>query len=252
MESSEIAFIKTLSKALGHKPETVEERSAALWPNTVNPEYRTLCQQVAQRTAEDYDRLMARLSRETGPLNIDLRRCAGREDARRAIVEILVTTEPEWDNAGDVVKWDHPLINDLDLETALGEKGITVHTAAFAGEKSHKEQRAGIRHNIESSFAGITSADFCLAQTATLVMKSRQKEARSVSLVPSIHIALIKKEQILLNLKELYAVLNCSNEPVKIPHHMVLVSGPSKTGDIELVMVHGAHGPRALHLIILE
>lgn len=248
---NEAAFLETVSKALGHDPDTLEQRKEQLWPQTPTTAHTKACEKIHARKAEDFDALVDRLRQETGPLNIALHCCESTSQASQTVADILINSDPEFSTRKEVVKWDHPLINALALEKALEGTEIQVHTAAFTDAENQEQQRADIRKKTEASFAGITSADHCLAQTATLVMKSRPKEPRSVSLVPSIHIAVIKKEQILENLKELYALLNCAPGDEKIPHHMVLVSGPSKTGDIELVMVHGAHGPRALHLVII-
>ncbi|MGD9972421.1 MAG: LUD domain-containing protein [Desulfatirhabdiaceae bacterium] len=72
-------------------------------------------------------------------------------------------------------------------------------------------------------------------------------------LVPSIHVAVIRLEQLLADLKELYALLrwDAGQQAEGLTHHMVMISGPSKTADIELVMVHGAHGPREVHLVVI-
>ncbi len=76
---------------------------------------------------------------------------------------------------------------------------------------------------------------------------------RSVSLVPSIHIAVIRMDQIIEDLKELY--FRPGHDPEiqeeRLTNCMTFISGPSKTGDIELVMVHGAHGPRELIIFVV-
>lgn len=75
----------------------------------------------------------------------------------------------------------------------------------------------------------------------------------AVSLVPSVHVAVIKASQILSDFVSFYAMLEQQqSDPETLTRRMTLISGPSKTGDIELVMVHGAHGPRALHLVVID
>nr|PIE60647.1 MAG: hypothetical protein CSA31_00960 [Desulfobulbus propionicus] len=84
-------------------------------------------------------------------------------------------------------------------------------------------------------------------------MRSHPGHARSTSLVPAIHIAVVEEAKILATLEELYALLKW--DPVEqekgLTNNLSFVSGPSKTGDIELIMVHGAHGPRELHLFVV-
>jgi L-lactate dehydrogenase complex protein LldG len=64
----------------------------------------------------------------------------------------------------------------------------------------------------------------------------------------------IREEQLLPDFNALYARLETERltDPEALTGRMTFISGPSKTGDIELVMVHGAHGPRALHLIVIR
>ena len=85
-------------------------------------------------------------------------------------------------------------------------------------------------------------------------MRGRLKfQARTVSLIPSIHIAVIELGQIIADLKELYALL--TYDPVArkegLTNCMTFISGPSKTADIEATMVHGAHGPREVHVFVI-
>ena len=104
-----------------------------------------------------------------------------------------------------------------------------------------------------TAFVGITAADYCIAETATLTMKTRPGQPRCVSLLPSIHIAVIRLEQILSNLNELYTLLkwNPAEQAEGITRCMTFITGPSKTADIEATLVHGAHGPRELYIVVL-
>ena len=92
-----------------------------------------------------------------------------------------------------------------------------------------------------------------MAESATLVLPIRPGQPRSISLVPSIHIAVITADQILANFKELYALLRWGpkGEGAELDNCLSFISGPSKTADIEATLVHGAHGPRELILIVL-
>jgi len=92
-----------------------------------------------------------------------------------------------------------------------------------------------------------------VAGSATLVMRTRPDQPRAVSLVPSIHVAVITLDQIIESLEELYFRLNWDpkEQAEGLTNCMTFISGPSKTGDIELVMVHGAHGPRQLIVYVI-
>ncbi len=95
---------------------------------------------------------------------------------------------------------------------------------------------------------GITSADYALSDTGTLVMLSSPAEARLISLLPFHHLAIVPRERILTSLDELFTVLP---HPAEQSSSMVLITGPSRTADIELVLVRGVHGPGFITVVIV-
>lgn len=94
---------------------------------------------------------------------------------------------------------------------------------------------------------GITGAEYALADTGTLVVMSAT-EARLASLLPPVHIAVIESGCILSGLDEL---LTREPMPGDRTASMVLITGPSRTADIEQILVRGVHGPGELHVVIL-
>jgi L-lactate dehydrogenase complex protein LldG len=94
---------------------------------------------------------------------------------------------------------------------------------------------------------GITSADYALADTGTLVVRS-SSEARLPSLLPPVHIAVVPTGRLLSSLDELLTVLPT---PADDTASMVLITGPSRTADIEQILVRGVHGPGELHVVLL-
>ena len=96
---------------------------------------------------------------------------------------------------------------------------------------------------------GITSADYALADTGTLVMLASPQEARLISLLPPAHIAVVPRSRILTGLDELFAILP---QPAEQTSSMVLITGPSRTADIEQILVRGVHGPGKITVIIAE
>ena len=95
---------------------------------------------------------------------------------------------------------------------------------------------------------GITSADYVLSDTGTLVMLASPAEARLVSLLPPAHIAVIPRERILTGLDELFTLLP---DPAAQTSSMVMITGPSQTADIEQVLIRGVHGPGQITVIIV-
>ena len=258
-KTNETRFINDIRAALGIRADNLEARQKEIFTDPDQPPetQKELLDTIGARQDSDWTALLDRLAMEAAPLNLKVIALKDEAAVSRAIAGLVADTAPEWGDKKSVVQWDHPMVRALDLESALKTLDVPVYTAAFDGSETSDDLKASkrnlIREQVTASYIGVTSADFCLADTATLVMRSRPAEARSVSLLPSIHVAVIKKEQILSDMKELYALLKYDpgTRGNGLPHHMVMVSGPSKTADIELVMVHGAHGPRALYLYVI-
>ena len=97
--------------------------------------------------------------------------------------------------------------------------------------------------------AGITSAAGAIAETGALILWPSEKEPRLMSIVPSIHIAVLKADTIHNTLLD---AIQKENWPERMPTNIVLVSGPSKTADIEMTLAFGVHGPKELIVLILE
>jgi L-lactate dehydrogenase complex protein LldG len=108
--------------------------------------------------------------------------------------------------------------------------------------------REALRTLCANAACGITGADYGLAETGTLVMLASAQDARMISLLPPVHIAIVKREQILTGLDELLTILP---RPAEQTSSMVLITGPSRTADIEQILVRGVHGPGEIHVVVL-
>lgn len=136
--------------------------------------------------------------------------------AERDVKRAVVSNDPECDGVED-------LLRDLGVEVvALGD----VASSAEAD-------------------LGVTGAAYGIALTGSLVIDSSRAGARTASLLPPIHLALLRRDAILPDpgalLRDLAARL-----PGGLPSNLVLVTGPSKSADIELILTIGVHGPREL------
>jgi L-lactate dehydrogenase complex protein LldG len=97
--------------------------------------------------------------------------------------------------------------------------------------------------------AAITATLGGIAETGALILWPDKKEPRLMSLVPPVHIAVLEADKIFNTLGE---VMQAQNWPEKMPTNAVLISGPSKTADIELILAFGVHGPKELIVLILS
>lgn len=97
--------------------------------------------------------------------------------------------------------------------------------------------------------ASLTGTLGAIAATGSLILWPTADEPRLMSLVPPVHFALLKASEIHSNF---YEVMQRFNWADGMPTNALLVSGPSKTADIEQVLAYGAHGPKDLVVLILE
>jgi L-lactate dehydrogenase complex protein LldG len=140
--------------------------------------------------------------------------------------------------------------NNIALGTAGEFHENIVHATQFLETKLFnrdiKEWKSALFDDID---AGITHCRAGIADTATIVLWPDIFEPRSLSLVPPCHIALIKRSTIVSNFSELMITQTWQNN---MPTNIVLVSGPSKTADIQQTLAYGAHGPSQLVVILIE
>ena len=100
-----------------------------------------------------------------------------------------------------------------------------------------------------ASQLGITGVDYLVAETGSAVMLARPDQPRSTSLLPVVHIAVAERSQIVADLFDLFERLA---ERGAQPSSATLITGPSKTGDIELKLVTGVHGPGEFHVVVVK
>ncbi len=98
--------------------------------------------------------------------------------------------------------------------------------------------------------AGITSAQWAIAETGTLVLESDQERHRLSSLVPPVHVAIIESRRIRQTLAEVLKALSEKGQDSLSPT-VTFITGPSRTSDIELTLAIGVHGPGELYVIVL-
>ena len=96
---------------------------------------------------------------------------------------------------------------------------------------------------------GVSTAQAAIAETGTLVLESESERHRLVSLVPPIHIAILDAADICQTLGEALAAVKRGNE---LSPTITLITGPSRTADIELTLAIGVHGPQELYVIVNE
>ena len=101
-----------------------------------------------------------------------------------------------------------------------------------------------------SDMVGISGVFAAIAETGTLMMLSGPQTPASTHLLPETHVAIVAASQVVAHYEDAFARVR--EERGAPPRAMNLVSGPSRTGDIEQTIVLGAHGPYRVHLVLVE
>jgi len=169
------------------------------------------------------------------------KRVLGAAAARESLAELLTACR-----ASRVLRWQHPLLERLEIDRLLRERGVAV-------QSWDEQERQSAAERWPAAFAadlGITSADWAVAETGTLVLCSLAGQGRVASLLPPNFLASLEPAQIVPDLFDLFARLEEHKQ--ELPSNVTLVTGPSKTGDIELKLTTGVHGPGNVHVLVVE
>lgn len=163
--------------------------------------------------------------------------------AAREVVARLLREE----NATAALCWQHPILEHLGVDQVLSELRIHRHDydslSILEGPAQRREELA--------CDVGITSVQRAIAETGTLMMWHGQARERIASLLPPLHIAIVHRTQIVPDLFDAVGLL-IENGVNRLPSNVTLITGPSKTGDIELQLTTGVHGPGKWRVVIVR
>ena len=148
-----------------------------------------------------------------------------------------------------IARSSQTVFGELGLDSALRNSGLELVIA------SHDEStdRNGVRAQIIESGLGVTGADYAVAETGSVVIVPRKGLSRLVSLVPPVHLAIVRAEDIVESLDEVFLLRRQAyhQNGGDMGSYLNFITGPSRTADIEMKLVVGVHGPREVHLVLL-
>jgi L-lactate dehydrogenase complex protein LldG len=122
--------------------------------------------------------------------------------------------------------------------------------AALVGLLDENLRRNGFRIHYrvvpEIPGATVSEAVYALADPGSVVLAASPEEPRTKSLLPEIHMTIVSEDRVLSGLDELFAKVGPA-----LPSSLAIISGPSRSADIEQILVLGVHGPREEHVVIV-
>lgn len=143
-----------------------------------------------------------------------------------------------------IARWDTPSLAELD--SALMAGGAEVLPINLNEDESSRPEQ---RNALVQADMGLTEADFAVADIGSLVFRASGPQSRLASVIPPVHVAIVTPDKIVSSLRDLLPLLNTADG---LPSAVSLVTGPSRTADIETIRTVGIHGPVELHVIIFE
>jgi L-lactate utilization protein LutC len=186
------------------------------------------------RLGDDED-LHARFIAEVERVRGVVHAAESQDDAWRILRELL-----QGKNARRATMWDGEHIPLSNIVALLDELNI--------------ERVQGEDDVVATADVGITGADWAIATTGTLVLSSGPGKARMASLLPPVHIAIVTTDQLVPPRLEDYIAAQRANHlgVFRRSSNVTLITGCSRTSDIEMHPVFGVHGPLELHIILIE
>ena len=106
------------------------------------------------------------------------------------------------------------------------------------------------KHELEQCDVGISECDALIAQTGTVLVTSKTAGGRALSCLPPHHVVIARREQMVSDLPAAFALIKAKHG-ANYPSMISFITGPSRTGDIERILVLGAHGPKKLTIFCL-
>lgn len=150
-----------------------------------------------------------------------------------ADIASAMKTLVEEQNIRKATVWETPHLKQLGVTDILNSLGVELVSPNSS------------KHEMALCDLGITEADFLLPETGTLVLRSSAEKPRAVSLLPRIHLAIVRPEMLRADMHQVFA-------EAKDHHYLVFITGPSRTADIELTVTLGVHGPKNLWVWMLS
>ena len=173
---------------------------------------------------------------------------AGAADAAAYVRQVAETLE-----STSVLRSDHAILDDIGLEKAFQGSPIELQRIAYEESgKSRDAQRAKFRQDMIVANIGVTGVSHAVAETGSVSISAGAGVSRLISLLPPVHIAVVSPDQVVPSLDELFSFRRDEFLERGSLDYANIISGPSRSADIEQTLIKGMHGPREVHMVIVD
>ena len=235
-------FLQSVRQALGRAEGPPDQTYPQLAESVAELEEQAA--QVRRRLEENLPALLDKLAEMAAKGGWKVYRAPGVEEAI-GYIEALARES----GVSNIVRSAQAVFDQIPVDAALANLGLKVTTVA----RDEANPREVLREVIRQADIGITGADYALAETGSLVILPRRGLSRLVSLVPPVHVALVRPEEVLESLDDLFLLrrLEYHQRGGEMGSYLNFITGPSRTADIEMTIVEGVHGPKEVHMVLL-
>jgi len=174
---------------------------------------------------------LAILTENLGRLRAEVRRVADLSAAAALVAGLAA--ERGWEQ----VAWHADAMVEP-IATTLGCDTVRVADGSFD------------KHALEACDAGMTACEAAVAQTGSIVVSSATCGGRALSILPHVHIVILNVTQVVSTLGDAFDLMR-KRHGNRLPSMLSFITGPSRTGDIERILVLGAHGPKELFVLLV-
>ena len=204
-------------------------------------------EEVLRQTARDKHDLLLQLRESAERAGAVVSMARSLEEATEYVVSVTRSIE-----AGSVVRSGHEVLDRLGIDAALAAAGVELTLSAAAHDGDRQSRREELRDRAARADIGITGVDYAIAETGSCVIIPRAGVSRAVSLLPPVHIAVVEAGHVLPSLDELFTLRRSDFLNGTMGSYMNIITGPSRSADIEYTIVKGVHGPGEVHLVLLD
>jgi L-lactate dehydrogenase complex protein LldG len=177
----------------------------------------------------------ARFVEELEALGGHGRRVESMQEAREYVLELARER-----GAKRLVRWDVEELEGLGVDGPLREAGVEV--TVWRDLDNFKDVAAG-------SDIGLSTAEWAIAETGSLVLTGGAGKGRTVTLLPPTYVAIVPADRILRTVAE--AIERYAGGGGTLPANLCFHTGPSRSGDIEMTLTSGVHGPGDVHVVLV-
>ena len=148
-----------------------------------------------------------------------------------------------------VVRSGQEVFREMPIDQMMADLGVML-LAMQGGGAGH---RGLLRQAAAEADLGITGVDYAVAETGSAVLLPRRHLSRLTSLLPPVHLAIVRAGDVLDRLEDLFSLRRLAyyQGAGDMGSYLNFITGPSRTADIEQTLVIGAHGPKEAHMLIL-